>query len=131
MASPDDLHSVDVVLTANCNLRCGYCYQNDKKPRSMDWNTLRASADLLLGSRQPEVHMLFIGGEPLLEFPLIRRAVEYIEAARPRHLTVRYDIITNGTLLREEQTAFLVDHDFAVQLSFDGVPPAQDLRGRG
>ena len=83
MARPDEIQRVDVVLTAGCNLRCGYCYQNDKKPRSMDWDTLRASADLLLGSSRPEVRMLFIGGEPLLEFPLIRRAVEYIEAARP------------------------------------------------
>ena len=131
MASPGQLLRVDVVLTAGCNLRCGYCYQNDKKPRSMDWETLRASADLLLGSRQPEVRMLFIGGEPLLEFPLIRRAVEYIEAARPPRLAVRYNIVTNGTLLREEQAAFLVEHDFEVQLSFDGVPSAQDLRGPG
>lgn len=131
MASPGELQRVDVVLTAGCNLRCGYCYQNDKKAQSMDWETLRASADLLLGSRRAEVRMLFIGGEPLLEFPLIRRAVEYIEAARPREQTVRYNIVTNGTLLREEQAAFLVEHGFDVQLSFDGVPSAQDLRGPG
>lgn len=131
MARPRDIQRVDVVLTAGCNLRCGYCYQNDKKSRSMDWDTLRASADLLLGSSQPEVRMLFIGGEPLLEFPLIRRAVEYIEAARPHRLAVRYNIVTNGTLLRDEQAAFFVDHDFDVQLSFDGVPSAQDLRGAG
>jgi sulfatase maturation enzyme AslB (radical SAM superfamily) len=126
-----DIRVVEVILTAGCNLRCSYCYQNDKKPRSMDWETLRASADLLLRSSRPEVRMLFIGGEPLLEFPLIRRAVEYIEAARPRRLDVRYDVITNGTLLREEQVAFLVEHDFDVQLSFDGLPSAQDLRGAG
>ena len=51
MASPGDLQLVDVILTAGCNLRCGYCYQNDKKPRSMDWDTLRASADLLVAAR--------------------------------------------------------------------------------
>jgi sulfatase maturation enzyme AslB (radical SAM superfamily) len=131
MASPREIRRVDVVLTAGCNLRCGYCYQNDKQAKSMDWATLRASADLLLASAQPEVHMLFIGGEPLLEFPLIRRAVEYIDVARPRGLAVRYHMVTNGTLLREEQLAFLVGHGFEVQLSFDGVPSAQDLRGPG
>jgi radical SAM protein with 4Fe4S-binding SPASM domain len=131
MASPQEIQRVDVALTAGCNLRCGYCYQNDKKPRSMDWETLRASADLLLGSRQPEVRMLFIGGEPLLEFPLIRRAVDYIEAQRPPGLAVLYTIVSNGTLLRDEQAAFLAEHDFEVQLSFDGVPAAQDVRGAG
>ena len=75
--------------------------------------------------------LLFIGGEPLLEFPLMRQAVEYIEDAPARHLRVHYEIVTNGTLLRDEQTAFLAEHDFDVQFSFDGVPAAQDLRGAG
>jgi radical SAM protein with 4Fe4S-binding SPASM domain len=77
------------------------------------------------------VRILFIGGEPLLEFPLIRRAVAYVEQARPHGTTVRYHIVTNGTLLREEQADFLADNDFKVGLSFDGVPAAQDLRGPG
>lgn len=131
MAAPDGIKSLDVILTAGCNLRCSYCYQNDKKARRMDWETLRASMDLLLRSRQPEVRLSFIGGEPLLEFPLIRRAVAYVEEARPPGTRVAYDIITNGTLLGEEQAAFLVEHDFTVQLSFDGVPAAQEFRGRG
>jgi sulfatase maturation enzyme AslB (radical SAM superfamily) len=129
MPGAEDIRGIQVVLTAGCNLQCSYCYQNDKKARRMDWDTLRASLDLLLGSRQPEVRLLFLGGEPLLEFPLIRRAVEYVDAARPRRLRVHYDLITNGTLLGEEQAAFLEEHDFEVQLSFDGVAPAQRLRG--
>jgi sulfatase maturation enzyme AslB (radical SAM superfamily) len=131
MLAPGDVRTVNVVLTAGCNLRCGYCYQNDKKARSMDWDTLRATADLALGSRHDEVRILFVGGEPLLAFPLMRRAVEYVEAARPPHKTVRYDLITNGTLLRDEEARFLVDHDFEVQLSFDGVREVQDIRGPG
>lgn len=130
MPTPPRIQHVEAVLTAGCNLTCGYCYQNDKKSRSMAWETLRASADLVLGAR-PGASLLFIGGEPLLEFPLVRQAVEYIEARRPRSQRVRYEIITNGTLLREEQAAFLVEHDFDVQLSFDGVPAAQALRGPG
>ena len=47
--------------------------------------------------------MLFIGGEPLLEFPMIQRAVAYVEARRPPRPAVHYDLITNGTLLGEEQ----------------------------
>lgn len=97
----------------------------------MEWDTLRASLDLLLGTRRREVHLLFLGGEPLLEFPLIQRAVEYVDARRPPGLRVRYDLTTNGTLLRDEQAAFLADHDFDVQVSFDGVPAAQSLRGAG
>lgn len=131
MASPSQINKVDVVLTAGCNLRCSYCYQNDKKARRMTWETLRASADLVLASERPEVSLLFVGGEPLLEFPLIQQAVEYVEARRLPRKRIRYEIITNGVLVNDDHVAFLVDHDFEVQLSFDGVPPAQALRAPG
>lgn len=129
-AATQGVEALEIVLTAACNLSCAYCYQNDKKPRSMAWDTLRGALDLLLRSRSPEVEVLFLGGEPLLEFPLIRRAVEYVQAARPDK-AVRYLLITNGTLMGEEQAQFVDQHGMSVQLSFDGVAGAQDLRARG
>lgn len=131
MPTPADVRRVEVVLTAGCNLRCGYCYQNDKKPRRMEWETLRKAADLLLASRHRRLTLLFVGGEPLLEFPLIQQAVEYVERHCPPGKKVQFDILTNGTLLRSEQADYLARHRFIAQLSFDGVPAAQDIRGRG
>jgi sulfatase maturation enzyme AslB (radical SAM superfamily) len=131
MAKPTGIKALSVVLTAGCNLRCSYCYQNRKNSGRMDWETLRASADLVLAARERDVRLLFIGGEPLAEFPMIQAAVAYIEERRPPALRVHYDLVTNGTLLGEEQARFLAEHDFDVQLSFDGVPAAQDLRGKG
>jgi sulfatase maturation enzyme AslB (radical SAM superfamily) len=126
-----DVRVLEVILTAGCNLRCTYCYQNDKKPRRMTWETLRGAVDLVLGSRAPDVQILFLGGEPLLEFPLIREAVAYVRRARDRKKAVRFAIVTNGTLLRDEEAAFLAEHWFETHLSFDGIPAAQDLRGPG
>ncbi len=124
-----DVDCLEVILTAGCNLRCTYCYQNDKKPRSMTWETLRDALDLVVASDNPRVEVLFLGGEPLLEFPLIRRAVEHVRATRAPDKTVAYSIVTNGTLLRREEAGFLAEHDFETHLSFDGVPAAQALRG--
>jgi len=120
---------VTVVLTANCNLRCAYCYQNAKGRRQMDWKTLQAAIELLLRSRRRALDLVFYGGEPLLEFSLVRRAVEYVVRERPAGKSVGYAIITNGTLLNEERAGFLARHGFGIQLSFDGVPAAQSLRG--
>jgi len=123
------IHSLEVVLTAGCNLRCTYCYQNDKKDRHTDWEIVRVALDRLLSSTRPEVKVLFIGGEPLLEFPTIERAVAYLAERKRPDLRIRYSIVTNGLLLDGPQTEFLVEHGFHMQLSFDGVPPAQALRG--
>jgi len=84
-----------LILTAQCNLRCSYCYQNAKGARSMSWDTLQASIDLALQSPSPRVELTFTGGEPLLELELIRRGVAHAqsraleEALRMRRIPYR------------------------------------------
>jgi sulfatase maturation enzyme AslB (radical SAM superfamily) len=97
----------------------------------MEWDTIRAAVELALRSRRSQITILFYGGEPLLEFPLIRRAVALVRDTSPPGKKVGYSIITNGTLLDDERCEFLAEHDFDTQLSFDGVPEAQDVRGKG
>ena len=130
MSSPSRIRSLEVILTAACNMRCGYCYQNAKQARRMEWDTLRPALDLVLRSDPREVQVRFMGGEPLLELPLMRRAVEYVGERRRAGKRVVYAISTNGTLVDEEAAQFLAAHEFETQLSFDGVPEAQNLRGR-
>ena len=117
------------MLTAGCNLRCSYCYENAKKDRSISWDVVKVALDRLLASERSEVRVLFIGGEPLLEFPIIRRAVAYLKQRKRDDMSIRHAIITNGLLLGERETRFLADHEFHVKLSFDGVAQAQRLRG--
>jgi uncharacterized protein len=117
-----------LVVTAQCNLRCSYCYQNSKKPLKMQWDTLKAGICLALGEATPVTQLMFSGGEPLLEFELIRKAVEYAESSRPPGRRIRYWLSTNGTLLTNDVLDFLQEHDFDLQLSFDGIAPAQAHR---
>jgi len=131
MTSLERIKALILVLTAECNLRCSYCYQNAKKPQSMTWDVLRASLDLALDSRRGNMGVYFTGGEPLLKFPMLRRAVEYVDENRSVDEQVTFGITTNGTLLSKEISSFLESHLFDVQLSFDGVAEAQDSRGSG
>jgi sulfatase maturation enzyme AslB (radical SAM superfamily) len=96
----------------------------------MDWATLRASVDFALHSTARAVELMFIGGEPLLEWPKLVRAVRYAEKLSPPGKKVAFAITTNGLLITEEVAAFLSEHGFRIQLSFDGIPEAQDNRHR-
>lgn len=129
--SPERITTLELILTASCNLACGYCYQNAKQKKSMDVATLERALDLILGSREPRITILFIGGEALLELPLLRHGVEYVEARRERGRSVDYQISTNGLLLDAETARFLAKNRFRTQLSHDGVPAAQAVRGEG
>jgi sulfatase maturation enzyme AslB (radical SAM superfamily) len=123
------LQMMTLALTGECNLKCRYCYQNAKSGMRMPWTVLQVAADRVLESTSPRVDVIFAGGEPLLSFDLIERAVVYIERKRPAGLSVQFSLATNGTLLGPETIAFLDKHRFDIDLSFDGVLPAQAVRG--
>jgi len=127
----DKIDSILLVITAECNLRCRYCYQNAKKPWSMDEGVVRAALDLARISGQPRIEMMFLGGEPLLEIDRIRAAVRRCHEHCPADKSLSFGISTNGLLMTEEIAAFLDEHRFQIQLSFDGVSEAQEFRAAG
>jgi len=119
------------LLSADCNVRCSYCYQNAKRPGAMEWPALRAAIDLLLASPADPRALSFAGGEPTLQFGLVRRAVDYATERSNDGRPLRFHLVSNGLLLQGHDLAFLADHEFRLDLSFDGVGPAQDARARG
>lgn len=121
---------LSVVLTADCNLRCRYCYQQGKRRASLQWPVLKTALDALLQSGRDDLEVSFTGGEPLLAFPTIRRAVLHVGHRLRSVQRVKWTLTTNGTLLTDRRIAFLDAHGFTVVLSFDGVPAAQAARGR-
>lgn len=131
MPASRETDSLGLVVTADCNLRCAYCYQDRKQPREMSWPTMSRALDLLASSNRRRADVTFLGGEPLLGFPLIVRAVRRLGRRFPAKRRPDYVIATNGLLLTPRRLAFLERHRFDIQLSFDGVAPAQDLRSPG
>jgi sulfatase maturation enzyme AslB (radical SAM superfamily) len=123
--------SLAAVVTTDCNLRCRYCYQDRKQLRHMRWPILSAAIDLLPVSGRRRARLSFLGGEPLLAFPLIVRAVNRANRRQGPRRRVQFTLTTNGLLLTERRVAFLKRYCFRVQISFDGVANAQDLRAPG
>lgn len=120
---------VGIVLTDACNLRCKYCRLAQKGRRRVRWPALRSSLDALLRTAAGKIEVTFTGGEPLLAFATLRRAVLHVEQKIGAR-RVQWRVLTNGLLLDDEVLPFLDAHRFLVNLSFDGVPAAQVLRGR-
>jgi len=131
MSNRDESTYLTLILTTRCNMRCSYCYQDVREPRSMEWPVAAAAVDLALSLPRDGIELIFYGGEPLLELDILRRVIEYASTARSPGTRVRYRIVTNGTLITDEVADFLVAHEVKILLSFDGARAAQDLRGIG
>lgn len=125
------ISALTLVLTTDCNLSCEYCYAASGRRSNMNWATLRAALDLGLSHGRPGVKLVFSGGEPLLRFSMIERAAAHVRETAPAGRRPRFVLLTNGTLLDENKIRFLKQNRFEVQLSFDGLSEAQDVRGVG
>lgn len=119
-------------VTEACNLACAYCYEKNQgvhdRPLSLKQVDARRTIDGYLdetGGRAATI--TFFGGEPLLNFPVIRDTVHYAEQkARERGTAVDFTMTTNLTLLTEEIADFLAEHKFHVMVSLDGDQEAND-----
>ncbi|MFD1627070.1 radical SAM/SPASM domain-containing protein [Azospirillum griseum] len=127
------LHALSLAVSQACNLGCGYCYAGQgsfgKPPRKMPLDTALAAVERLVNGA-PEggrVTLAFMGGEPLVNRPVIQAATRYAqELASLRGVRVNHSITTNGTLVTPEDGDFFEEFGFAVTISLDGPADQHD-----
>ncbi len=119
-------------VTQQCNLRCEYCvysggYENRHHSNGkMSLETAIKAIDFLL-SHSSEANSLsigFYGGEPLLEFPLVKEAMEYAMKRVTKELT--FSVTTNGTLLTDEIISYFEKNNVVLLISLDGPKEIHD-----
>ena len=111
-------------VTHDCNLSCVYCYQKHSTGKHMNLEVARQSIDWIF-SHVPDyadsVEIDFIGGEPLLEFSLIKEIVSYVCEKQP-DIPFIFFATTNGTVLDDAMKDWFTAHRscFCLALSLDG-----------
>jgi uncharacterized protein len=127
-APPARLRTLVLNISNACNLRCTYCSatQVTSRPALMDRETAERAVDFFL-SQTDEGSINFFGGEPLLNFGVIRHTVEYGNArAAETGADLRWGLTTNGTIATEEIIGYLRERRIPVIISIDGYPEAHD-----
>ena len=123
--------SPSLCLTHSCNLDCIYCYQNHDGNNRMSFETAKKAIDWIFANHPDDmqgIELSFIGGEPLIEFELIKRIYEYTTAQYPQEDYIFY-ATTNGTVLNESMKDWFRSHKdrFVLGLSLDGLPETHNL----
>lgn len=126
--------NVELLLADGCNLNCTYCFEGLKPKRLMPLELAQMTVERLIkewSGDEKAISIFLFGGEPLLNWPVLRRTVEYAEEiAQESGKQVSFSITTNGTLLNIERVRFLRDHRIPVMLSMDGLPDAHNRHRR-
>ena len=116
-----------LLISQDCNLRCEYCFAETGDfgmGRSlMSFETGKKAIDFLLensGDRQ-NLELDFFGGEPLMNFDVVKEVVEYARKREKEYGKVfRFTITTNGMLLTDDKIDFINKEMSNVVLSIDG-----------
>lgn len=130
--------SIVLQVTQNCNLRCDYCvysgsYHNRvHSNKRMSFELAKKGIDFLaVHSADCEMlHIGFYGGEPLLEFELIKECMEYA-AIRCKGKKIYYNLTTNGTLVTKEMIETFQKYDVHLMVSLDGPKKIHDASRKG
>jgi uncharacterized protein len=124
------VYTLALNVTQRCNLRCKYCYvENPGSQPTMDEETARKAVDFITEVEDIDgFGISFYGGEPLLNFPVIKSTIEYAtQVGEERGFPeVKYHVTTNGTLLTDEMVDFFCTHDIDVMVSIDGPADVHD-----
>ncbi len=136
------IRQLTLEVTANCNLRCKYCifsdyYSNTRKILTENMSEVIAikavdyffSYNIEALKSNPVVSpvITFYGGEPLLNFKLIKKVIDYSNENYKKYFgDIIYSITTNGTLLDNYIINYLIDNDVATYISLDGIGEAHD-----
>jgi len=131
-----------VIPTFRCNQKCIYCHSAPKtleeKKYDMDEETAKAIVDFIFKSPAKLLVIEFQGGDPLLNFDILKTIVEYAEEVSRRvKKKVLFNLVTNLTLMTEEILQFLIDHHImGLATSLDGPKEVHDknrkyLSGKG
>lgn len=128
-----NISAITLMMVQECNLRCKYCYAGDgeyNEKGRMSLKTAIAAVDFLIaqsGNRN-NLSIVFFGGEPLLNFDVLKKIVEYANTQSELYnKNISYSMTCNGTLINKDITKFIVENKIAVQVSVDGNENAHDI----
>ena len=123
-----------IELTGQCNLRCKYCIYNDDYEMSRAFNeefisfeTAKKAIDYAYKHKSKKFFAIgFYGGEPLLNFKVMRQCLDYC-LNNYKDTDTTFSFTTNLTLMTEEIADYLSRiPNLAITVSIDGPAEIQN-----
>lgn len=116
-------------VTERCNNRCRYCFLDANKAgtdmtEEMAFASIDAAMQLAKGKT---LNLAYFGGEPTVSFSLMKTSLAYAKS-HPKVSELEkleFTITTNG-VFNDHVLQFLIENNFNVSLSMDGIPEVQE-----
>jgi uncharacterized protein len=131
-ATSDKLTGLEINVAQICNLGCDYCCVGKgdfgEAPTHLTQHDANLAIEQLIARTTTDSHeVTFFGGEPMLNFEVIKATVLHAEkVANLEGRTFQFRILSNGTAFTRANVDFLKRHNIHVQVSLDGSRDVHD-----
>ena len=120
-------------IAHTCNLNCSYCFASQGKYHGdralMSFEVGKRALDFLVenSGKRRNLEVDFFGGEPLMNFDVIKKLVEYARSIeKEKNKNFRFTLTTNGVLVDDDVIDFANKEMSNVVLSLDGRREVHD-----
>jgi len=120
-------------LAHDCNLRCDYCFAKGGafagRRELMSAQTAKAAIDFLISvsGKRRNLEIDFFGGEPLLNFEVLKETVSYARGIEAEHgKNFRFTVTTNAYRVTDEMKEYINREMNNIVVSIDGRPHVHD-----
>lgn len=122
-----DCSQLILELTEACNLRCKYCIYGDSNEnyrtfsnKKMTFEIAKKAMDMIIPiAAKKGLALTFYGGEPLIEFGLMKKCIEYFKKNYKGEV-VTINFTSNLTLMTKEIADYLYENRVSITCSLDG-----------
>jgi len=119
-----NISSFSLYISEDCNLNCKYCWNlggrfQRNNGRLFSNDLIEYFTDLLKENKNDQISIDFFGGEPLLNFDLIKNLINR-NIKINKNKKINYILTTNGTLYSKEVSKFLKESNVDIIFSLDG-----------
>lgn len=113
--------NLTLVPTISCNLRCPYCFEENKPQGFMSDETISDIVAFVKNNKWTNDYSItWFGGEPLLGLRQIEKVLQTLHEQENLKL-VGHSIVTNGTLLTEKAVSLFKTYSLdSIQITLDG-----------
>ena len=128
------INDITLQVTRDCNFNCRYCLYAAKSKLertheqvNMQWDVAQKSLDYLITHSKDvdKITVAFYGGEPLLNFNLIKSSIDYMNE-KLNTKSIVYNMTINGSILYDDILDYLVSKNVFLTISLDGPEEIQN-----
>lgn len=128
-----EISQIILELTEDCNLRCSYCIYDEETDKFRTWSKAHMTFDIAckaidyaFAHSKDKLAITFYGGEPLLQYNLMKECIEYtLKKGQGKKIT--FGFTTNLTLMTREKAEYFSSLDFcSITGSIDGPEEIHD-----